>query len=58
MKTFYVGYREPLDDFLTEFRDSYDADYNSEEWVEIEAETLEEAKSKYEESFIKWQNKL
>lgn len=54
MKIFYLGYKNAEDEFLTEFENSIDADYNAEEWVKIEAENLEEAKLKYEESFENW----
>lgn len=54
MRTFYLGYENAGDTELTEFKDASDAAYNSEEWVKVQAETLEEAKANYEEAFINW----
>lgn len=53
---FYIGYHvEPnVSEGLVQFKDAADADWSSEEWCEVEAETLEEAFSKYEESFEAW----
>ena len=39
---------------LVQFETKVQADYESEEWVEVEANSLEEAKEKYEETFSKW----
>lgn len=41
---------------LVEYKSVKEADYNAEEWVLVEADTLEEAKEKYEECFLAWQN--
>lgn len=55
MEKFILGYKEPLDEELTEFETKAQANYESEEWVEVQANSLEEAKEKYEETFIAWQ---
>lgn len=57
MAKFILGYEQPLDDHLTQFTSKADADYGSEEWVEVEADSLEEAKEKYEETFLAWQER-
>jgi hypothetical protein len=54
MRTYILGYN--FDDVLTEFSSEYDADYNSSEWVAIEAYSLNHAKSIYEEQFANWQS--
>jgi len=51
---FILGYKN-LDEGLVEFKSKKEADYEAQEWVEIEADTLEEAKSKYEICFENWQ---
>lgn len=56
LKIFYLGYKNATDDYLTFFESAKEADYNSEEWVKIQAKNEEEAKEKYEEEFIKWYN--
>jgi hypothetical protein len=58
MKKFYLGYVNPEDTELTEFSTASEASYRSEEWVTVEAETLEDAKARYEETFIQWQTKM
>ena len=55
MAKFILGFNSPDDKFLTEYPDKKTASYESEEWCEVEAETLEEAKGKYEETFLQWQ---
>ena len=55
MKTFYLGYTADKPDNLVEFKDAKTADWEAEEWVRIEDETLEEAKEGYEEAFLTWQ---
>ena len=58
-KKFILGYAtaelDLVPENLTEYPDVKTADYESEEWVFVEADTLEEAKAKYEETFIAWQ---
>ena len=54
MKTFYLGYKNSDDEFLTEFKSSKDADFNAEEWVTIKAKNLEEAKLNYQKNFDNW----
>ena len=63
MKSFILGFT-PTDlnkphneeiEVLREFKDKAEADYESEEWCEVFADTLEEAKNKYEASFLEWQ---
>jgi hypothetical protein len=57
LKTFYLGYKKYNSQRLTEFKNAQHADYEAEEWAEIEAVNLKEAKSKYEESFLAWKEK-
>jgi hypothetical protein len=57
LSKFILGFNAPDDDFLTEYKTKEEALYQSEEWCEVEAATLEEAKSKYEETFLQWQKK-
>jgi hypothetical protein len=53
MKKFILGY-ESFDSInLTLYTDKKKASYESEEWCEVEAETLEEAMLMYEETFLK-----
>lgn len=40
---------------IVEYNTKEEADFESEEWVEVEANSLEEAKANYEESFLSWQ---
>lgn len=40
---------------LVVFDTKEEAEFDSEEWVEIEASSLEEAKERYEEDFLSWQ---
>ena len=54
MKKFILGYNTPQNDFLTEYRTKEETSFESEEWCEIDAETADEAKSKYEDAFNKW----
>lgn len=54
MGKFILGYIMPDGNELIQFDTKEQADNYAEEWVEVEAETLEEAKGKYEESFLKW----
>jgi len=62
MSNFILGYGYTPDGSVTEelveFTTAEEASFNSEEWCNVEAETLEEAKEKYEVEFIKWQNKI
>lgn len=50
---FILGYIDTESE-LVQFTDKQIVD-NVEEWCEVEAETLEEAKAKYEQAFEKWQ---
>ena len=52
MKKFILGYDKPLDEHLTVYKTAKEADYNSEEWCVVSANTLKEAKGKYEETFL------
>lgn len=54
MKTFILGYNTPDDKELTLFENEKAA-FDAEEWVCVYADTLEEAKLKYESAFEKWQ---
>jgi hypothetical protein len=56
MKTYILGYMNPEDSELTEFKTKAEADFNSEEWAIVNADSLEEAKSKYEAAFQSWKN--
>lgn len=53
---FYIGYHSDINvsEGLVQFSSAEDADYSSEEWCEVEADTLQEAYDKYEESFLAW----
>ena len=59
MEKFFIGYNEDINvtEGLMQFRDETHAEDSSEEWCEVEAETLEEAFEKYEESFLAWRGK-
>lgn len=37
---------------LTQYKTAKKADYNTEEWCVVEADNLEEAKSKYKQTFL------
>ena len=60
MKTYILGY-----DFsdngnfetLTEYKTREDADFNTEEWCTVEANSLKEAKEKYEKTFCELKEK-
>lgn len=52
MTKFILGYHNPEDNHLTQYPDKQTASYQSEEWCEVEADTLEEAKEKYEETYL------
>jgi len=54
-KKFILGYNAPEDDFLTEYPNKETASFESEEWCEVEADNLEDAKAKYEAAFLEWQ---
>lgn len=58
MRKFILGYKSPLSlsDNLIEYATKQEAVYDSDEWCEVEAETLEEAKEKYRYAFADWQN--
>lgn len=57
MKTFYLGYKEPGDLELTEYLNAIEASFNSEEWLKVEANSLEEAKQFYPSEREKWERK-
>lgn len=50
---YILGYIEDVYT-LTEFKTKEEASFESEEWCEIEATTLQEAKEKYENAFDMW----
>lgn len=58
MKKFYLGYETSTSTELTSFESASEASYGSEEWVTVKAETLEEAKAKYEEAFAQWESQI
>ena len=53
---FILVYKNPEDNKLTVFETESEAAFQSEEWVSIEANNLQEAESKYEQSFEEWKN--
>jgi len=53
MKKFILGYETLEDEHLTLYQSVADADYNSQEWCFVEATSLEEAKQKYEATFLR-----
>lgn len=55
---FILGYDNCDSEELTVYKTTDEAIFNSEEWCTVEAETLEEAKAKYEEAFHQWQNEI
>ena len=54
MQNYILGYNDSGTEELTQYASVAEARYTSEEWVVVEAESLEEAKEKYEESFLAW----
>jgi hypothetical protein len=55
MKTFFIGYKNFNSHRLTEFNSARQANYLAEEWAEVQANNLKEAKEKYESCFLAWQ---
>ncbi len=58
MRTFILGYPIGKDigiKNLKKYKTIGEADYETEEWVVVEANTLREAKRMFEKEFIKWQ---
>lgn len=60
MKKFILGYlatdvEQPPAGELTLFKSKKKADFNCEEWCVVTANSLEEAKEKYEKTFEEWQ---
>ena len=61
MAIFILGYANADVDLtdngenLTLYANAKEADFETEEWVSIEADTLAEAKLKYEKTFEAWQ---
>jgi phage terminase Nu1 subunit (DNA packaging protein) len=55
MRTFFLGFKNAGSGRLTEFNTARQADYLAEEWAEVQADNLKEAKEKYESSFLAWQ---
>jgi hypothetical protein len=51
MKTFILGFEDPMTMELIEYDTQEDASYNSEEWCTVEANSLEEAKDLYDNQF-------
>ena len=54
MARFILGYHSSDQDFenLIEFSSVEDAQFNSEEWCTVDADTLEEAKANYDAAFL------
>lgn len=57
MNEYTIGYDCADPWKLVEYKTKDEAVYNSEEWVIVYANSLEEAKDKYECAFIEWQKK-
>lgn len=60
MKKFILGYMPDSDvtkENIVQFDSKAQADHESEEWVEVNANNLDEAKDLYEATFKKWQSK-
>lgn len=55
MQQFILGHREYGTDDLTQYTSIETADYEAVDWCIVEAETLEEARAKYHETFAQWQ---
>jgi hypothetical protein len=61
MKKFFLGYANETVEVtadgrnLTSYPSKWKASYESEEWCEVSADSLEEAKLKYEATFKVWQ---
>ena len=53
---YILGYIS-FDEELTQFSSKYEADKEAEEWVSIEADSMEEAKALYEEKLLEWEKK-
>lgn len=54
MSKFILGYETPEAEHLTWFSSKESADFSCEEWVEVEADSLSEAKILYETALWKW----
>lgn len=60
MAKFILGYKGISEEVtvdgrnLTLYKTKAEADYDSEEWVEVEAETELEARGRYEKARIEW----
>jgi len=57
MKTFYLGYATPDAEELTNYETCQEAAFNSEEWIRVTAETLEEALELYEDTYNTWKER-
>lgn len=60
MTKFILGYQNTAEEVtvdgrnLTLYKTKQDADYDSEEWVEVEADTEAEARGRYEQARVEW----
>lgn len=54
MKKFILGIQDISTSEIIEYVNKEIADFESEEWCEVYAETLEEAKAKYFDAFEEW----
>jgi hypothetical protein len=56
MAKFFIGYHSNpnYSEALVQFSSAEQADNDSEEWCEVEADSLQEAYDKYEETFADW----
>jgi len=57
MEEYILGFKNLNVDELTQFSSAEEADYDCEEWCRVKANSLEEAKEKYEDAFREWQKK-
>lgn len=55
---YILGYKKLEDSELTLFETEKEADYEADEWVAIEADSIEEAKKNYDKSFLAWKKKV
>jgi hypothetical protein len=54
MQTYILGYDSYNSEELTLYKNINEAEYNSEEWCAVKAESEEEARAKYETAFNEW----
>lgn len=59
MAKFFIGYHSNpnYSEALVQFNSAEHADNDSDEWCEVEADSLQEAYDKYEEAFAEWRTR-